>query len=263
MEKAPRRALVLALLLLATGAMAQETPLYRPSQEAELWISGGIELRLDKDAQKRIKKAKDGRESGKLTGEDLERAEQRAAKAERSFKNRFRMSGELGYRGNENLTSGKLIYTVLGMRYRPHKYARLTMEHRYNFRGPYSSNTHRIDVQADTDKNFGRFTAGYRLVYQHEFVVPIRYRDILRNRFQLAYRTKAFPVDPYLSAESFTAFHYTGNKLIGLRYGIGAEWQLDKDHALDLSLRHDREQNLPGLKYRWIFGIAYEFKWRK
>ena len=248
-----------ALLLLAALTRAQETPLHLPATDAELWISGAVELRLDEKAKKRIKKSKDE----KLTGEALEKAEQKADKAKRSFKNRFRMSGELGYRGNENLTSSKLVYTVVGARYRIHKYARFTLEHRFNFRDKYTTNTHRIDVQLDSDKDFGRMTLGYRAVYQHEFVAPIRYRDILRHRFQLTARTKGIPVDPYVSAETFTALHYTGSRLISMRYGIGAEWELNKDHILDLSLRYDREQNIPRMQYRWIFGVAYEFKWRK
>lgn len=247
------------LLLLAGASSAQETPLYQPSIDAELWISGAVELRFDEKAKKKIKKSKDD----KLTGEELEKAEQKADKAKRSFKNRFRMSGELGYRGNENLTSSKLVYTVVGARYRLHKYARLTLEHRFNIRDKYTTNTHRIDVQLDSDKDFGRMTLGYRAVYQHEFVAPIRYRDILRHRFQLTARTKGIPIDPYVSAETFTALHYTGNRLISMRYGLGAECELGKDHIVDLSLRYDREQNLPEMQYRWIFGVAYEFKWRK
>jgi len=255
------------LLLLTATTRGQETPLYLPSTDAELWISGGVELRFDEKAKKKIKKAKELQGNKDDADGSLrsarEKAEQKADKAKRSFNNRFRMSGELGYRGNENLTSSKLVYTVVGARYRLHKYARFTLEHRFNIRDKYTTNTHRIDVQLDSDKNFGRMTLGYRAVYQHEFVAPIRYRDLLRHRFQLTARTKGIPVDPYVSAETFTALHYTGSRLISMRYGIGAEWELDKDHFLDLSLRYDREQNIPRMQYRWIFGVAYEFKWRK
>ncbi len=254
-----RHLAVLVLVLTALAARAQEKPLLRPSTDAELWISGAVELRFDEKAKKKIKKAKDD----KLTGENLEKAEQKAAKAKRSFKNRFRLSGELGYRGNENLTSSKLFYTVVGARFRLHKYARLTLEHRFNFRDKYTNNTHRIDIQLDGDKDFGRMNIGYRGVFQHEFTLPTRYRDILRHRVQLTAKIKGSPLDPYVSAETFTTFHYTGNKLISIRYGLGAEWTLSNDHILDLSLRYDREQNIPAMQYRWIFGVAYEFKWRK
>lgn len=243
----------MALLFSTLATHAQDRPLYTPSTDAEMWLSAGFERRFYKEKKKSKKEQ---------TAEQLEKAAAKQAKLEKTFKFKFRLTGEAGYRGNENLTSSKLFYTVVGARYRFHKYARLTLEHRYNFRDKYSVNTHRLDIQADTDHDFGRFNVGYRMVYQHEFVVPIRYREIWRHRLQASWKTQGFDIDPYISAETFTAMHYTGNRLIGLRYGIGAEWALDKDHALDVSLRHDREQNLPGLQYRWIFGLAYEFRWK-
>ena len=47
-----------------------------------------------------------------------------------------------------------------------------------------------------------------------------------------------------------------------MRYGGGVEWEITKDHAIDLSLRYDREQNLSNLQYRWIIGVAYEYKFK-
>lgn len=247
-----RCALLIYLLLLTLVIAAQERPLLVPTSDAELWLSAGFERRFYKE----LKKKKDP------TPEQAEKAAAKKAKLQKSFKFNFRLTGEVGYRGNENLTSSKLVYSVLGARYRFHKYARLTLEHRYNFRDRYSSNTHRIDIQGDTDHDLGNINLGYRTVYQHEFVVPIRYRDIWRHRLQVSWKTPDLPFDPYISAESFTAMHFTGNRLIGVRYGAGAEWSIDKDHALDLSLRYDREQNLPRMQYRWIVGVAYEFKWK-
>lgn len=249
------RILILGLCLLVAGgyAHAQEEPLYRPTTDAELWLSSGFELRFFKEKKKSKKER---------TPEQQEKDAAKQLKLERSFKYNFRVTGELGYRGNENLTSSKLVYSVLGVRYRFHKYARLTVEHRYNFRDRYSVNTSRVDIQADTDHDFGRYNVGYRLVYQHEFVVPIRYRDILRHRVQVGWRTRKFDVDPYVSMESFTALHYTGNRLIGMRYGAGAEWDITKRHGVDVSLRNDREQNLPNMQYRWIVGLAYKYTFR-
>ncbi|MBK9761120.1 MAG: DUF2490 domain-containing protein [Flavobacteriales bacterium] len=241
------------MLCACFSARAQEKPLRLPSTDAELWLSSGFEMRFFKE-KKKSKKVR--------TPEQQEKDAAKQKKLERSFKYNFRLTGEVGYRGNENLTSSKLFYTVAGVRYRFHKYARLTLEHRYNFRDKYSNNTHRIDVQGDTEYKFGKYGIGYRLIWQHEFVVPIRYRDIVRNRVQLSWRTPKFDFDPYVAAESFTALHFTGNRIIGMRYGGGVEWEITKDHAIDLSLRYDREQNLSNLQYRWIFGVAYEYKFK-
>jgi opacity protein-like surface antigen len=226
-----RKVLLLTLLLVCAATNGQDRPLLRSSSDAELWLSTGIERRFYKEKKKSKKER---------TPEQQEKDAAKQRKLEHSFKYNFRLTGEAGYRGNENLTSSKLVYTVLGVRYRFHKYARLTLEHRYNFRDKYTTNTQRVDVQADSDVDLGAFNLGYRMVFQHENM----------------------DIDPYVSIETFTAMHFTGNKVISLRYGAGAEWSISKDHTLDLSLRYDREQNIPGMQYRWILGAAYEFKWR-
>ncbi len=182
---------------------------------------------------------------------------------EYKFKKKFRVAGELGYRGDENLSNSKVFYTVLGVRYRFNKFIRAGLEHRYNFRDKYTNNSHRIDAQLNIAVDVGHLSFGYRMVMQHEFLLVFDYRDILRNRLSVGYRTKKFPLDPYISMETFHVFHYTGDQLIGLRYELGAEVELAKDHSIDVSVRHDREQNMPGLKYRWIFSVAYEFKWKR
>jgi Protein of unknown function (DUF2490) len=249
----PRIVLLILLLCACSWAHGQEKPLLTPRTDAELWLSNGIEFRFFKE-KKKSKKVR--------TSEQEEKAAEKQLALERSFKYKFRLTGEVGYRGNENLTSSKLVYTVVGLRYRFHKYARLTLEHRYNFRDKYTTNTHRLDVQGDTELKFSAYSLGYRLIWQHEFIVPIRYRDIVRNRLQLSWRTEKFDFDPYLAVESFTAMHFTGNKIIGMRYGGGVEWEINKDHGIDLSLRYDRDQNLANMQYRWIIGVAYEYKWK-
>lgn len=228
------------LLIAAAGARAQQEPVHRPSTDAELWLSIGTEVKPFK------------KKSGQVI--------------ERKFNKRFRALGELGYRGNENLTSSKLTYTVVGFNYRLLKFLRVGAEHRYNFRDKFTSNSHRVDVNARVAGEWERFSGDYRAIVQHEFIPPIRYRTILRNRFALEYNIPKWRFDPQVTMETFTALHHTGNRLIGLRYGVGTTFALDekkKRHVIDVSLRHDREQNMPGLKYRWIWVLAYEYRWGK
>lgn len=229
-----------ALLLLAAGARAQQEPIHRPTTDAELWLSIGTEVKPFK------------KKSGQVV--------------ERKFRKRFRALGELGYRGNENLTSSKLTYTVVGVNYRLLKFLRVGGEHRYNFRDKYTSNSHRVDVNARLSGDWHRFSGDYRAILQHEFIPPIRYRTLWRNRFALEYNIPKWRFDPQVTLETFTALHHTGNRLIGLRYGLGTSFALDekkKRHMVDVGLRHDREQNMPGLRYRWIWVLAYEFRWGK
>ena len=234
-----RIVLFVLFMLACITSHAQEEPLLRPSTDSELWLSAGVEVKPFK----------------KKSGQPYEH----------KFFKRFRALGELGYRGNENLTSSKLFYSVVGARYRLSKLLRFGLEHRFNIRDRYTTNTHRVDGEVRLSGEKDRISVDYRAIFQHEFVIPIRYRDILRNRVSVEYNIPGWKFDPHLSLETFTAMHYTGNRLIGLRYEAGTTVALDKKkkNTLDLGVRYDREQNLNALKYRWIFVLAYETSWNR
>jgi hypothetical protein len=234
------RTVLLILFVMACSIVeAQEKPLLRPSTDAELWLSAGVEVKPFK----------------KKSGQPYEH----------KFFKRFRALGELGYRGNENLTSSKLFYTVVGARYRLSKQLRFGLEHRFNVRDRYTTNTHRVDGEVRLSVEKDRISVDYRAIFQHEFVMPIRYRDILRNRVSVEYNIPGWKFDPHLSLETFTAMHYTGHRLIGLRYEAGTTMALNKKktRTVDLGVRYDREMNLSALKYRWIFVVAYGLEWNR
>lgn len=234
-----RSVLLVPLLCAAAALHAQDKPMLHPSTDAELWLSAGVEWKP----------------FAKKSGQAYER----------KFFRRFRVLGELGYRGNENLTSSKLLYGMAGARYRLTDFLRLAAEYRYNVRDKYRSNSHRLDVQALITAKHGRVDLDYRPSFQHDFVAPVRYRTLFRNRLSVEYDIPRNKLDPHVSVESFTALHYTGNRLIGLRYEAGTTLPLDKKkrNTLDLAVRYDREQNLPGPKYRWIFALSYRFEVKK
>lgn len=212
-------------------AVSQSEPELQPERDLELWLSVGVETRP---------------------------LANKSRVAETNLMKKFRGSLEMGYRSNENLGNGKNFYTTLGLRYRLIKWLRTGMDVRYNVRDRYSRNTWRIDLQATASAKAGKFDLRYRLTGQHEFTDVTSYRDIVRNRFQVGYRIKGWPLDPYISAETFTTFHYTGTRLIGMRYDLGTSFGLGKVHTIDLALRHDREVNVPAPLYRTILVVAYE-----
>lgn len=239
MTRTARLLLCGLLLPVAAGLRAQERPLLKPSNDTELWVSAGVEWKP----------------FAKRSGQAYER----------KFYRRFRVIGELGYRGNENLTSSKLMYTIAGARYRFTDFFRLGMEYRYNIRDRYTSNSHRVDVQALLTAKWDHFDLDYRPSFQHDFVAPVRYRTLLRNRMAVEYDIPKWKLDPHVSVESFTALHHTGDRLIGLRYEVGTDITLDKKkrNGVDLAVRYDRELGLPSPKYRWIFAIGYRYEVKK
>lgn len=227
--------LLLALVLLVAGAprlAAQDSAPLVPRQSAEFWLSTSLTV---KPFHKRDDQVH-----------------------EHKFFKKFRINGELGYRGNENLFNGKLLYTVLGLRYRFTKHVRFTFDTRYNMRGPSGVNSFRNDLQLDLSTKVGRFGLGYRFTGQHEYIDALKYRDILRNRVEVNYNVKDLPITPYAAAESFNLLHYQDDMLIGMRYTLGAQWNLRKGRSLDLGVRHDREMNLYDPLYRWIFAVSFD-----
>ena len=230
-------AILVALASLAgPQACAQIEPELKPERDLETWLGVALETRP---------------------------FVQPSRKADRPFNKNFRTSFELGYRSNENLGSGKSVYSTLGFRYRLAKFLRVGMDHRYIMRDTQSNNTYRIDLQATSSVPIGRFDLDYRITGQHEFIPVYRFRDILRNRIALEFRTPKFPVNPYVSTEVFTVFHYTGNQLAGMRYDLGFKIDLGKDHGIDLIMRHDREIGVEAPLYRTIISIGYEYYWKR
>ena len=235
-----RRIHVIILLLAACcGAdrsFAQGDAELRPGKDLEMWLSAGIEMRPFTD-KSRI--------------------------AQTPFAKRFRTALEAGYRSNENLGNGKNVYATLGLRYKVADGLKLGLDTRYNIRDRASKNSFRIDFGPSYSRSFGKFGLGYRLTFQHEFIPLYRVRDYLRNRISVGYRIKNFRMDPYVSVETFTAFHYSGNYFAGIRYDLGAHINLKGDHGLDVVLRHDREIGVAEPLYRTIIVLAYEFNWKR
>jgi hypothetical protein len=231
--KTSLRSFSLLLALVCVGVTrAQDSSPLTPRQAAEFWLSTSVVVKPF------------SKKSGQVY--------------EHKFFKKFRLSGELGYRGNENLFNGKLLYTVLGFRYRFNKHVRLLLENRYNMRGPTGTNSFRNDIQLDLSTKVDRFTLGYRFTAQHEYIDVAQFRDLLRNRVEVSYNVRKLPLEPYLAAESFTALRYDGNRLIGMRYTVGTQIALSKGRSLDLGVRHDREINLYDPLYRWIFAASFD-----
>ena len=233
-----RTRIVLLVLTLFTTSFAhsQTEPRLKPEQDLELWTSIALETRPFSLPNR---------------------------PGEFGFRKKFRTALELGYRSNENLGNGKSFYTNLAFKYRLTKWLRLGMDHRYNMRDRYSSNSYRIDGSMVFQGAVKRFEGSYRTIFQHEFIPVYRLREVWRNRFAITWRTKKFPIDPTVSVETFTGLWYKGNYYAGIRYDLGAQWDMGKDHTLEVVLRHDREIGVRSPLYRTIVSLAYEYYWRR
>ncbi|MBP8824631.1 MAG: DUF2490 domain-containing protein [Flavobacteriales bacterium] len=231
-------ALLLSLALVGNAHAQREADL-RPGNDAQLWLSAGTEFKPFRKPE------------GQIT--------------QTAFFRKLRATGELESRFSENASRFRQFNITGGLFYPITKYLRVGSEYRYSFRDRYTTNKSRMDAQLRLKWKTGRLDGNFRCVWQHSFEDVTGLRTELRNRLGLEYDFRQWKLDPVVNVETFTALHYTGNRMVGMRYDLGTKLNLDKDkkNTLEVTLRHDREINRKEPDHEWILALAYEFDFKK
>lgn len=236
----PVRHILLAVATVAIfgPAVAQKSEVPKPVMDGQLWLSAGADFKPFR------------KKSG-------------AVSQPRFFRN-LRMKGELDVRLDENATHAKQVNLNAGAKYPVTSFMNVGAEYRYSIR-PEQMNRNRIDLQLWLKWKKDRTSLDYRFEYEHAFIPVENLRTALRNRLTVEYNIPKWKPDPHISAESFTGLHYTGNRLVGMRYELGTEVNLDKkkDRTLGLAVRYDQELNIARPEHAWILVIAFEHSFRK
>lgn len=224
--------LAAAWAALAAGAvMAQPGEGSRPGTDVQFWPSLSAEIKPF-----RRKDAKD---------------------TQMRFFRDLRASGELGWKFNEGAAQLKQFNIDAGISYPLFKFMRLGAEYRYSIRDRYTTNRHRLDLQLWLKYKFDRLQADYRFEYEHSFRDVRKLRTLLRNRAGLGYNIPNWKLDPQVRVEAFTALHYTGNRLVGMRYDLGTEVNLNKrkTRSMEIAVRHDREMGIASPEHAWVLVV--------
>lgn len=230
---------MLAILVYPGTVHAQENSPLRPVTRGELWMSAsGSYKPFNK------KRAKDEK---KTLIEGLQ------------------LIGELGWRNRLDPLASKYWYGSVGTKLKLTDFLKVGAEYRHSFRDRYHTNIPRLDLQMWLSWKKDRVSLAHRFEYEHEFIPVTKLRTVLRNRLGVEYNIPKWKLDPHVSAEAFTGLHYTGNNLVGMRYELGTEMNLDKKktRTLGLAVRYDQELNTAGPKNRWLFVISFEHEFKK
>ncbi len=232
----------LAVLLAATAwatASAQREADLRPVNDAQLWLSAGAEFKPFRKPE------------GQLT--------------QAAFFRKLRATGDLDLRLDENASQFKQLNATVGLFYPLTKSLRVGSEYRYSLRDRYTTNKSRADLQARIKWKTGRMDGNFRSVYQHSFGPATSRGTILRNRLGLEYDIRKWKLDPIVSVEAFTALHYSGNNLVGMRYDLGTKLNLDKakKNTLEVTFRLDQELDRILPDHEWVLALGYEFDFKK
>jgi hypothetical protein len=228
-----QRFLVVLAAALPLAAAAQEA--LRPAQRDEVWLAGAVQGRLPVFLKDKLGSA---------------------------YKN-FRFRSELGYRSTDAFFLGRQAYLDVNLRYRLDKGVAIAVEHRFAKRAATDGLRHRSIVQLELDRSVGRFSLGYRGLWQHSYIAFGGKREVFRNRFELGYDFPKWKLDPEVSVEFFNWARPEGWSYFGTRYRLGTQYRITKAHAIGLDLIHDRERDRAWPTHRWITSVTYTLNLRQ
>lgn len=145
--------------------------------------------------------------------------------------------------------------------------------------GKYWGPRHRFHVTLTGEKSFGNFGISLRerwqYTYRPEQTVDQRWsyydeewdgeehtykgkgKSVLRSRLQVEYKLKTLGLTPYASAEMYNAW-----SVEKMRYTLGADYKLTKQHVFSLYYRYQtvRDDGFDNEPNRHVLGVGYKFK---
>ena len=116
----------------------------------------------------------------------------------------------------------------------------------------------RLFAYAKFEFEADRFRFQYRIRYDYNFsgeidVLPAN----LRNKLKVKYRTRKFPIDPYIAYEVFFRTNYEDRRFSQQRLDAGLDYSIDKKQGISLYYRYQQQLNAVAPKQNYILGISY------
>lgn len=144
-----------------------------------------------------------------------------------------------------------------------------------NWRPSYWSERHSLFASLTGSLDFGRFSLSLRERWQYvyrpeattdrydfdnewweETTVSGKARNVLRSRLRVSYDIPKCKVDPYADVELFNYW-----SLQKVRYTIGADWKVSKQHSIGLFYRfQDNNSDSSEVDQLHVIGVGYSFK---
>lgn len=166
---------------------------------------------------------------------------------------------EAAYRRNNNLANVSETYVELQLKYDPYKF--LLFSGGYRFSGWYERFTvNRLFIYARFKFNASRFRFQYRIRYDNNFNSNSRLLpNYLRNKIKIRYRTRKFPLDPYVAFEFFYKLNHWDKRVTQQRMDIGLQYSVSKRHSLKGYYRYQQRLNTKSPNKNFILGFSYSY----
>ncbi len=131
----------------------------------------------------------------------------------------------------------------------------------YRFSGWYEKYlVHRIFAFAKFKVDAARLRMYYRIRYDYNFSselgpLPTHFR----NKIKIRYRTRKFPLDPFIAYELFLRTNHWDNRLSQQRMDIGLQYSISKKQSLKVYYRFQQRLNTVSPDQNYILGLTYSF----
>jgi hypothetical protein len=167
---------------------------------------------------------------------------------------------EAAYRRDNNLADVNENYAELQLQYKAFKF--LTFSGGYRLSGWFEKYlVNRLFVYARFKFDVERLRFQYRFRYDYNFNSSISFLPgHIRNKIKIKYRTRKFPLDPYVAYEFFFRTNEWDKRVTQQRFDLGLDYSISKKHKLRAYFRFQQRLNAyaPGKNYILGFSYAYD-----
>lgn len=166
---------------------------------------------------------------------------------------------EAAYRRDNNLADVNENYVELQVRTDPYKF--LVFSGGYRLSGWFEEYlVNRLFGFARFSFDLDRIRLQYRIRYDYNFntsygKLPMHFR----NKIRIKYRTKKFPLDPFIAYELFYRIYYNDHRFSQQRMDVGLDYSISKKHSLRVYYRYQQRLNAYAPDKNFILGISYSF----
>jgi hypothetical protein len=164
---------------------------------------------------------------------------------------------EASYRRENNLADLNENYIELQVQTDPLKF--LVLSGGYRLSGWYQQEiVNRLFGYARFDFEADRFRFQYRIRYDYNFNsessnLPAN----LRNKVKVKYRTRKFPLDPYMAFELFFRTNPDDRRFSQQRFDLGLDYSIAKKQDLSIYFRFQKQLNAVAPAKNYILGLSY------
>jgi hypothetical protein len=173
---------------------------------------------------------------------------------------KFDLKFEAAYRRDNNLADVNENYIEIQARTDPFKF--LVISGGYRLSGWFSEFlVNRLFGFVRFSFDLDRLRVNYRLRYDYNFNNSLQpLPKNIRNKIKIRYRTRKFPLDPFIAYEIFYRTNYSEYRFSQQRIELGISYSISKKNKINVSYRFQKQLNAVYPENNFILGISYSYK---